>query len=50
MIKPEITGLQQYTIKDDLIQLDQFSVEQNLLEFRSEMDRYGIVQGTGGDK
>ena len=29
---------------DDLIQLDQFSVEQNLLKFRSEMERCGIVQ------
>ena len=50
MIKSEITGLQQYTIKDNLIQLDQFSVEQNLLKFRSEIERCGIVQGTGGDK
>ena len=44
MIKSEITGLQQYTIKDDLIQLDQFSVEQNLLKFRSEMESLRIVE------
>ena len=44
MIKPEITELQQYTIKNDLIQLDKFSVEQNLLKFRSEMESLKIVE------